>query len=81
MAQEVHDILNTVVQSGTGTAAAIPGVDVAGKTGTTSDYVDAWFVGWTPQLTTAVWVGVPTKSVPMSTLSTEVRSKVAPTRP
>ena len=68
VAQEVHDILNTVVQSGTGTAAAIPGVDVAGKTGTTSDYVDAWFVGWTPQLTTAVWVGVPTKSVPMSTL-------------
>ncbi len=68
VAQEVHDILNTVVQSGTGTAAQIPGVDVAGKTGTTSNYVDAWFVGWTPQLTTAVWVGVPDKSVSMATL-------------
>jgi penicillin-binding protein 1A len=45
--------------SGTGTAAAIPGVDVVGKTGTTSNYVDAWFVGWTPQMTVAVWVGYP----------------------
>ncbi len=36
-----------------------PGRDVAGKTGTTTNYGDAWFVGWTPQLTTAVWVGYP----------------------
>ena len=53
---------------GTGTAAAIPGVDVAGKTGTTSDYVDAWFVGYTPQMTVAVWVGYPNSGKPMSTL-------------
>ena len=52
---------------GTGTAAAIPGVDVAGKTGTTSNYVDAWFVGWTPQMTTAVWVGYPNSGKPMTT--------------
>ncbi len=67
IASTVHDILTTVVQSGTGTAAAIPGVDVVGKTGTTSNYGDAWFVGWTPQLTTAVWVGYPNKLIPMTT--------------
>jgi len=68
IAKTVHDILTTVVQSGTGTQAAISGVDVAGKTGTTTNYADAWFVGWTPQLTTAVWVGFPNKLVPMTTL-------------
>ena len=52
--------------SGTGTAAAIPGVDVVGKTGTTSNYVDAWFVGWTPQMTVAVWVGYPNSGKPMT---------------
>ena len=39
----------------------------AGKTGTTEDYGDAWFVGYTPQLVTAVWVGYPNKLVPMTT--------------
>jgi penicillin-binding protein 1A len=68
VAQTVHDILTTVVQSGTATQAAISGVDVAGKTGTTSNYGDAWFVAWTPQMTTAVWVGFPNKTVSMSTL-------------
>ena len=63
----VHEMLTGVVQSGTGTSAAISGVDVAGKTGTTTNYADAWFVGWTPQLTTAVWVGYPNKLVPMNT--------------
>jgi penicillin-binding protein 1A len=68
IAHELHDMLTGVVQSGTGTAAAISGVDVAGKTGTTTNYADAWFVGWTPQMTTAVWVGYPNKLVPMTTL-------------
>jgi penicillin-binding protein 1A len=68
IAHEVHDMLTGVVQSGTGTAAAIAGTDVAGKTGTTTNYADAWFVGWTPQQTTAVWVGYPNKLVPMTTL-------------
>lgn len=45
------------VRSGTGTRAALPGRDVAGKSGTTSDYKDAWFIGFTPQLVTGVWVG------------------------
>jgi len=67
IAAVVHSMLTGVVQSGTGTSAAISGVDVAGKTGTTTNYADAWFVGWTPQLTTAVWVGYPNKLVPMNT--------------
>jgi penicillin-binding protein 1A len=67
IAQTVHSILTTVVQSGTGTSAAISGVDVAGKTGTTTNFGDAWFVGWTPQITTAVWVGFPNKLIPMTT--------------
>ncbi|MGZ6497009.1 MAG: transglycosylase domain-containing protein, partial [Actinomycetota bacterium] len=67
VASEVHDILTGPVSFGTATNAQIPGVDVAGKTGTTSDYADAWFVGWTPQMTTAVWVGYPTNSKSMAT--------------
>ncbi len=68
VAQTIHTMLQGVVAHGTGTSAAISGVDVAGKTGTTQNYGDAWFVGWTPQITTAVWVGFPNKLVPMTTL-------------
>ncbi|MGH2718918.1 MAG: transglycosylase domain-containing protein, partial [Actinomycetota bacterium] len=52
----VDRILHEVVTEGTGTAANI-GRPEAGKTGTTSDYSNAWFVGYTPELSTAVWVG------------------------
>jgi penicillin-binding protein 1A len=38
---------------------------VAGKTGTTDSFADAWFAGWTPQLTTVTWVGYPTRERPM----------------
>ena len=50
------DILKGVITRGTGRAAAI-GRPAAGKTGTTDDYRNAWFIGFTPQLVTAVWVG------------------------
>ena len=52
----VTDVLADVVASGTGQAAALDR-PTAGKTGTTNDYRDAWFVGYTPELTTSVWVG------------------------
>jgi membrane peptidoglycan carboxypeptidase len=58
-------MLQGVIQSGTGTAAQLPGWTAAGKTGTTSNYGDAWFVGYTPDLVTAVWVGYPNSLVPM----------------
>ena len=59
-------MLEAVITSGTGTNAAI-GSFAAGKTGTTSNYADAWFVGWNSKYTVAVWVGYPTKLVPMRT--------------
>ena len=60
-------ILEGVVREGTGRRAALPDRVAAGKTGTTENYGDAWFVGYTPQLATAVWVGYPNKLVPMMT--------------
>jgi len=53
---EATKILKDNVLQGTGTAAQI-GCPAAGKTGTTDDFTDAWFVGYTPKLATAVWVG------------------------
>jgi penicillin-binding protein 1A len=51
-------VLRSVVSGGTGTQANLyDGRPVAGKTGTTSDFRDAWFVGYVPQLATAVWIG------------------------
>jgi penicillin-binding protein 1A len=66
-AELLTQILENVVQSGTGTRAAIPGREVAGKTGTTDNYGDAWFVGYTPELVVAVWVGYPDSLEPMLT--------------
>ena len=59
IAYVVTDILQDVVVRGTGRRAQVPGRPVAGKTGTTDDNADAWFVGYTPQLSVAVWVGHP----------------------
>ncbi len=56
VADTVTDVLTGVVTSGTGTNAAIDR-PAAGKTGTAEDYKAAWFVGYTPQLATAVWMG------------------------
>jgi len=57
-AEKVNYILNQVVEGGTATGAKF-GQPAAGKTGTTENYRDAWFVGFTCKLTTAVWVGYP----------------------
>jgi penicillin-binding protein 1A len=67
IAREVGTILQTVVKKGSATRAQIPGVMIAGKTGTTENYGDAWFVGWTKEYTVAVWVGYPDKFKPMET--------------
>ncbi|WP_372781869.1 transglycosylase domain-containing protein [Phenylobacterium sp.] len=50
-------MMRQVIVSGTGTRASVKGFDLAGKTGTTSDYRDAWFIGYTGGFVTAVWVG------------------------
>jgi 1A family penicillin-binding protein len=60
----VTKALEDVIDRGTGRAADI-GRPAAGKTGTTNDYVDAWFVGYTPDLVAAVWVGYPQGAIPM----------------
>jgi penicillin-binding protein 1A len=57
LAQEMQDMLRGVVTNGTGTAAYLPGIFTAGKTGTTQDYRDAWFVGYAGGDIIAVWVG------------------------
>jgi penicillin-binding protein 1A len=64
VARTVTGVLTQVVERGTGTAAQIDR-PVAGKTGTTDDYANAWFVGYTNQLTAAVWVGDPSGNTPM----------------
>jgi len=56
--------LEQVIDGGTGKAAAF-GRPAAGKTGTSQQNVDAWFVGYTPKLTAAVWMGYPEGSIPM----------------
>jgi penicillin-binding protein 1A len=58
-AYEVTRILEANVQSGTGRTASGLGCPAAGKTGTTDNNNDAWFVGYTPHLSTAVWLGYP----------------------
>ena len=63
-AYEVTKVLKMNVQSGTGTAANY-GCPAAGKTGTTDEAKDAWFVGYTPRLSAAVWVGYPDAGVAM----------------
>ena len=64
-ARVAMSVLKAVVERGTGTRARVPGRQVWGKTGTSQNHENAWFVGSTVQLTTAVWMGAPTGNVPM----------------
>ncbi len=73
--RQMNNLLTSVVHSGTARKAQI-GRPVAGKTGTTQDYRDAWFLGFTPQLVTGVWVGndnySPMEKVTGGTLPTQI---------
>jgi penicillin-binding protein 1A len=83
---EVHDVLKPevartmtamleeVIQFGTGIAAKQLGRPAAGKTGTTQDYTDAWFVGFTPQVTSGVWVGFDDKQISLGKKETGARA-------
>ncbi|MBN2320011.1 MAG: PBP1A family penicillin-binding protein [Acidobacteria bacterium] len=57
IAEEILDLLCNVVENGTAKKARSLGRPLGGKTGTTQDFTDAWFIGFTPSLTAAVWVG------------------------
>lgn len=63
------DILKEAVADGTGSAAAVPGWDVLGKTGTSDGPADAWFVGAVPVLSATVWVGRPDSDKPVPGLT------------
>ncbi|HYH01947.1 MAG TPA: PBP1A family penicillin-binding protein [Bacillota bacterium] len=70
-------LLKDVVELGTGIRAQIPGYQVAGKTGTTSDYTNAWFVGYTPDLVTSVWIGNDRQDQPMRSAQGNIGSATA----
>jgi penicillin-binding protein 1A len=67
VAEQVGSLLQNVVKVGTGTRAQVGSLPISGKTGTTEGYGDAWFVGWTPDYTIAVWVGYPNEFRSMET--------------
>jgi penicillin-binding protein 1A len=83
---EVHDVvspevartmtamLEEVIQFGTGIQAKSLGRPAAGKTGTTQDYTDAWFIGFTPQITSGVWVGYDDKQISLGKKETGARA-------
>jgi penicillin-binding protein 1A len=83
---EMAQMMRQVVASGTGGRAKVGGYDIAGKTGTTSDYRDAWFVGFTGGFVAAVWVGrddnTPMKRVTGGAAPAEIwKSFMAPVLP
>ncbi|MCX4763853.1 transglycosylase domain-containing protein [Streptomyces sp. NBC_01275] len=68
-ADTVNTLLNGVIDSGTGQQAGLSGRESAGKTGTTDSRKNAWFVGYTPNLAGAVWVGSATQKVQMTQIT------------
>ncbi|MGP0629455.1 penicillin-binding protein 1A [Nitrospina sp. 32_T5] len=57
LAAIVTDLMKSVVDNGTGKKVRVLNRPIAGKTGTTNNYIDAWFMGYSPELVTGVWVG------------------------
>lgn len=80
VASEALVAFRATVQWGTGTAAALPNADVAGKTGTTEHSVDAWFNGVTPDFACSVWMGDPRGEVPMYLDGVEIFGASYPTQ-
>jgi penicillin-binding protein 1A len=80
VARMTTQVLQEVVKRGTGTRARLTDREVAGKTGTAEENSDAWFVGYTPQLATAVWMGNPLKRDRMVIRGTEVTGGLYPAR-
>jgi penicillin-binding protein 1A len=65
IADQITYALEGVVTGGTGESAGLDGFQVAGKTGTANENVDAWFCGYTVQIATCVWVGYPNGEIPL----------------
>jgi penicillin-binding protein 1A len=74
VARTMTAMLEEVVQFGTGIQAKQLGRPSAGKTGTTQDYTDAWFIGFTPQITSGVWVGYDDKQISLGKKETGARA-------
>jgi penicillin-binding protein 1A len=76
VARTITAMLEDVVQFGTGMGAKQLARPSAGKTGTTQDYTDAWYVGYTPRLTAGVWVGFDDKAISLGKGETGARAAV-----
>src|SRR5579859_7945299 len=74
VARTMTAMLEEVIQFGTGIQARSLGRPAAGKTGTTQDYTDAWFMGFTPQITSGVWVGYDDKQISLGKKETGARA-------
>lgn len=74
VARTMTAMLEEVIQFGTGIEAKVLKRPAAGKTGTTQDYTDAWFVGFTPQITAGVWVGFDDKQNSLGKKETGARA-------
>jgi penicillin-binding protein 1A len=74
VARTMTAMLEEVIQFGTGIQAKALGRPAAGKTGTTQDYTDAWFIGFTPQVTAGVWVGFDDKQISLGKKETGAKA-------
>ncbi len=70
----VTSLLESVVKEGTGRGALLLGKPLAGKTGTTNNYVDAWFMGYAPSIVTGVWVGYDNSNASLGDKETGARA-------